>query len=101
MQDTTGSATIQEAKLLSWKPSYYPGSQATILEAKLLSKTLQERGLELNLYDQSVAIKNIKGKQCKIIWHIDDLEEHVKKEEVIVEYCPTTSMLVDFFAKAL
>jgi len=40
---------------------------------KLLSNTLKEWGLKINEYDQCVANKTINGKQCTIIWRVDDL----------------------------
>jgi hypothetical protein len=40
----------------------------------LLSRKLQVWGFEINMYDLSVANKMIIGKQCTIIWHVDDLK---------------------------
>ena len=46
-------------------------------------KHLQEWGFVLNPYDKCVANKNIEGKQCTIIWHVDDLKiSHVNKDVV-------------------
>ena len=50
---------------------------------KLLSETLQEWGFTLNLYDKCVVNKNIEGKQCTIIWHVDDLKVSRRKKEVV------------------
>jgi len=36
--------------------------------------TLIEWGFRLNEYDKCVANKTINGKQCNIIWHVDDLK---------------------------
>jgi len=42
--------------------------------------TLKEWGFKLNEYDQCMANKTINGKQCTIIWHVDDLKiSHVEK----------------------
>jgi len=57
--------------------------QAVLLFSKLLSNTLQEWGFTINKYDQCVANKIIRGKQCTIVWHIDDLKiSHVDKDVV-------------------
>jgi hypothetical protein len=40
----------------------------------LLSGKLQEWGFTINGYDACVANKVVDGKQCTIIWHVDDLK---------------------------
>jgi len=61
----------------------YGTLQVAHLFWKLLSTTLQEWGFKINKYDQCVANKIIKGKQCISIWHIDDLKiSHVDKRVV-------------------
>jgi hypothetical protein len=48
-----------------------------------LSSQLQEWGFELNPYDFCVANKTINGKQCTILWHVDDLKiSHVDLKAV-------------------
>ena len=48
-----------------------------------MSTTLQEWGFTINRYDQCVANKIINGRQCTIIWHVDDLKiSHVDKKVV-------------------
>ena len=67
------------------KKAIYGTLQVASLLWKLLSNTLKEWGFKLNEYDQSVANKTINGKQCTIIWHVDDLKiSHVDKK--VVEY---------------
>jgi hypothetical protein len=46
--------------------------QSALLWYELFSSTLQGMGFELNLYDAFVANKVIDGKQCTIVWHVDD-----------------------------
>jgi len=46
------------------KKALYGTLQAALLCWKLLSNTLQERGFKINEYDQCMANKIIKGKQC-------------------------------------
>jgi len=57
--------------------------QAALLFWRLLSDTLHEWGFKLNPYDKCVANKKINGKQCTIIWHVDDLKIlHVEKKVI-------------------
>jgi len=49
----------------------------TTSSASILGTTfghLNRIGLKLNEYDKCVTNKTIKGKQCTIIWHVDDLK---------------------------
>ena len=39
-----------------------------------LSKQLVAWGFEINPYDSCVANKSINGKQCSVVWHVDDLK---------------------------
>jgi len=65
------------------KKALYGTLQAALLFWKLLSDTLQEWGFEINAYDQCVANKVIEGKQCTILWHVDDLKiSHLSKHIV-------------------
>jgi len=65
------------------KKALYGTLQAALLFWKLLSETLQEWGFTLNPYDKCIANKIIQGKQCTIIWHVDDLKISHKKKEVV------------------
>ena len=50
---------------------------------KKLSKQLIKWGFVLNTYDSCVANKTINGKQCTILWHVDDLKiSHVDPKVV-------------------
>ena len=65
------------------KKALYGTLQAALLFWKLLSETLQEWGFILNPYDKCMADKNIEGKQCTILWHVDNLKiSHVDKDVV-------------------
>lgn len=65
---TAQKGVIQQPALLFWR---------------LFSSTLQEWGFKINEYEQCVENKIIKGKQCSIIWHVDDLKiSHAEKEVV-------------------
>jgi hypothetical protein len=50
----------------------------TLIAAKLfwkhLSSVLISKGFKINPYDTCVANKMINGKQCAILWHVDDLK---------------------------
>ena len=37
-----------------------------------LSSLLERNGFEINPYDTCVANKLVNGKQCTIVWHVDD-----------------------------
>jgi Reverse transcriptase (RNA-dependent DNA polymerase) len=52
----------------------YGTLRAALLLWNKLSETLQGWGFAINPYDQCVANKEIDGKQCTIIWHVDDLK---------------------------
>lgn len=65
------------------KKALYGTLRAALLFWRKLSEKLQEWGFELNPYDWCVANKQINGKQCTILWHVDDLKiSHVDKNVV-------------------
>ena len=65
------------------RKALYGTLQAALLFWELLSNTLKEWGFKVNDYDQCVANKTINGRQCTIIWHVDDLKiSHVNKEVI-------------------
>ena len=63
------------------RKALYGTLQAALLFWELLLNTLKELGFKVNDYDQCLANKTINGRQCTIIWHVDDLKiSHVDKE---------------------
>ena len=52
----------------------YGTLKAALLFWKLLTKNLKKWGFVTNPYDWCVANKMINGKQCTILWHVDDLK---------------------------
>ena len=46
--------------------------KSALLWYELYTNTLKDIGFELNPYDLCVANKDINGKQCTIVWHVDD-----------------------------
>jgi hypothetical protein len=52
----------------------YGTLQAALLFWQNLSTQLVQWGFEINPYDFCVANKIIDGKQCTIVWHVDDLK---------------------------
>jgi hypothetical protein len=61
----------------------YGTLQAAMLFWKDLTGNLIKWGFEINPYDWCVANKMIDGKQCTIVWHVDDLKiSHVDPEAV-------------------
>ena len=58
---------------------------------KKLRADLEEMGFKVNPYDPCVANKMIKGAQCTICWHVDDLKiSHVDKR-VVTQVCDAIS----------
>ena len=65
------------------KKALYGTLQAAMLFWKDLSSKLQEWGFSINPYDWCVANKLINGKQCTVLWHVDDLKiSHVDGDVV-------------------
>ena len=61
----------------------YGTLKAALLFWKKLSASLKSRGFVINEYDWCVANKTINGKQCTIVWHVDDLKiSHVDSNVV-------------------
>jgi hypothetical protein len=61
----------------------YGTLQAALLFYNKLVTVLKGWGFEINPYDPCVANKMINGKQCTILWHVDDLKiSHVDHTEV-------------------
>jgi hypothetical protein len=60
----------------------YGTLQASLLFWWNLSGYLQELGFALNPYDECVANKMVDGKQCTIVWHVDDLKISHEDESV-------------------
>jgi hypothetical protein len=59
----------------------YRRPRAALIFWKLLSNKLIQWGFEINRYDWCVANRMIDGKQCTILWHVDDLKiSHVDAE---------------------
>jgi hypothetical protein len=61
----------------------YVALQATLMFWKKLTLKLQEWGFTINSYNQCVANQMIKGSQCIIILHVDELRiSHVKPKVI-------------------
>jgi len=79
--------TWEKGKMILYmclKKALYGTLQAALLFWKLLSSKLQEWGYVINPYDWCVANKVIDGKQCTIVWHVDDLKiSHVSPDDLM------------------
>ena len=65
------------------KKALYGTLRAALLFWQRLIAQLKEWGFEVNPYDWCVMNKTIAGKQCTIVWHVDDLKiSHVEKSVV-------------------
>lgn len=60
-------------------------SQAALLFWKDLMETLQGWDFKLNPHDEGVANKEIDGKQCAMLWHVDDLKTSHVDPKVVTE----------------
>ncbi len=77
VKDENGK-TVLYVELLK---ALYGTMKAALLFWKLLTKKLISWGFVINPYDWCVANKLIDGKQCTILWHVDDLKiSHVNPE---------------------
>jgi hypothetical protein len=57
--------------------------RAALLFWRLLTSKLVNMGFEVNPYDWCIANKTINGKQCTILWHVNDLKiSHVDPKVV-------------------
>lgn len=65
------------------KKALYGTLRAALLFWRRLSSQLSEWGFEANPYDPCVANKTINGKQCTILWHVDDLKISHEDPEVV------------------
>ena len=54
------------------KKDLYGTLQAAMLFWKDLTHILTFWGFEVSLYDWCVVNKSIEGKQCTVLWHVDD-----------------------------
>jgi hypothetical protein len=59
--------------------------KSALLWYELFSGTLQEMGFELNPYDTCVANKMVDGKQCTIVWYVDDNKISHMDDKVVTD----------------
>ena len=75
--------TVEKGKTVLYvqlKKALYGTLSAAMLFWKDLSGHLLDEGFTPNPYDSCVMNKMIKGKQCTILWHVDDLKiSHVRQ----------------------
>ena len=67
--------------------------RAALLFCKKLRRQLEDLGFEVNPYDPCVANKVIKGNQCTICWHVDDLKISHVDSKVVDQVCKKLSDL--------
>ena len=61
------------------RKAIYGTLNASLLFYKKLVKSIQDWGFEINPYEWGCANKIIDGKQCTIVWHVDELKiSHVE-----------------------
>jgi hypothetical protein len=59
--------------------------KSALLWYELFSSTLQGMGFELNPYDACIANKMINGKQCSIVWYVNDNKISHMDKNVVTE----------------
>ena len=70
---------------LRLKKALYGCIKSAMLWYNLFTENLAEIGFKINLYDTCVANKVINGKQCTIVWYVDDLKvSHVEQKVVLI-----------------
>ncbi|KAI2497083.1 Reverse transcriptase (RNA-dependent DNA polymerase) [Fragilaria crotonensis] len=69
--------TIENGKKVLYarlNKAMYGCVKSALLWYNLLSSSLKEMGFEINPYDPCVANSTINGKQCTIVWYVDDMK---------------------------
>jgi hypothetical protein len=61
----------------------YGTLKAALLFWKKLSESLRMQGFTINPYDWCIANKMVNGKQCTIVWHVDDLKISHRESRVV------------------
>mmetsp|Transcript_26079 Transcript_26079/g.37077 ORF Transcript_26079/g.37077 Transcript_26079/m.37077 type:complete len:204 (-) Transcript_26079:2068-2679(-) len=68
------SSGQQQILYLRLDKALYGCVQSSLLWYKLFVETLEWMGFKLNPYDTCVANATIDGKQCTIVWYVDDMK---------------------------
>jgi hypothetical protein len=79
---------IENGKMVMYvrlQKALYGTLKAALLFWRLLSTKLIEWGFEPNPFDASVMNKTINGRQCTILWHVDDLKISHEDAEIVTE----------------
>jgi hypothetical protein len=77
--------TRKESTILETTESIVGCVQSALLWYELFSGTLQAMGFKLNLYDTCVANKTTNGKQCTIVWYVDDNKVSHAHDKVVTD----------------
>jgi hypothetical protein len=59
--------------------------ESALLWYNLYTETLEKMGFKINPYDRCVANKTINGKQCTIVWYVDDNKISHQDPKVVTE----------------
>ena len=76
-----GSQKVMYVELL--KALYGTIKAVKLFWQKMTNHLVKDWGFTINPYNSCVANKVIKGKQCTIVWHVDDLKISHVSEEVV------------------
>jgi hypothetical protein len=77
-----GGKTVLYVEL---RRALYGTLEAALLFWEILSSQLTKWGFVSNPYDSCVMNKDINGKQCTVLWHVDDLKISHVDAEVVTE----------------
>jgi hypothetical protein len=84
--------TMEGGKLVIYlrlTKALYGCIKSAMLWYDLFSTTLEGMGFEINPYDACVANKMVDGKQCTIVWYVDDLKVSHMSEKVVRDILKT------------
>jgi hypothetical protein len=59
--------------------------ESALLWYKFYTEILEKEGFKINLYDKCVANKIIKGKQCTLVWYVDDNKVSHEDPQVVTQ----------------
>lgn len=69
---------------LQLKKALYGCVKSAMLWYNLFRETLEKMGFGINPYDPCVSNRMIKGKQCTIVWYVDDLKiSHMRRDVIL------------------
>ena len=72
-----------DALYMRLNKALYGCMQSALLWYQMFKEKLEKMGFVVNEYDPCVANKEVRGKQCTIVWYVDDSKVLYAEEEVV------------------